>query len=145
MPLSLYNIEDLFRSSSERVFQESMAIQATQVAFRNGLMLKDTLNQCFECSKFKSIYSFLSICHFKPFDAVCRECPIYKDIQRYHLGLNARYTQNLSLSPALTQGQVDLKAIHTTEKPSLSYARVLINGSKPHLEAKSHRHQMFWL
>jgi hypothetical protein len=61
---------------------------------------------------------------------VCRECHVHKDIQRYHIELNARYAQNLSLSPALTQVQVDLKAIDTFEKPVLSYARVLTDGSK---------------
>ena len=130
VPLSLYNIEEWFKSTTDRICQECMAIQATQVAFRNGLMLKDTLNQCFQCSTFKSIYSFLSICHFKQFDVVCRECHVHKDIQRYHIELNARYAQNLSLSPALTQVQVDLKAIDTFEKPVLSYARVLTDGSK---------------
>lgn len=130
VPLSLYNIEEWFKSTTDRICQECMAIQATQVAFRNGLMLKDTLSQCFQCSTFKSIYSFLSICHFKQFDVVCRECHVHKDIQRYHIELNARYAQNLSLSPALTQVQVDLKAIDTFEKPVLSYARVLTDGSK---------------
>lgn len=129
-PLSLYNIEEWFKSSTERVCQECMAIQATQVAFRNGLMLKDALNQCFECSRFKSIYSFLSICHFKQFDVICRECHVYKDIHQYHIELNARYAQNLSLSPALTQVQVDVKAIQTLEKPIISYARVLRDGSR---------------
>ena len=130
VPLCLCNIEEWFKSTTERVCQDCTAIQATQVAFRNGLLLKDTLNQCAECSKFKSVYSFLSISHFKQFDMVCRECYIHKDVQRYHFELNARYAQNLSLSPALTQAQVDLKAIHTLEKPSPSYASVLMDVPK---------------
>lgn len=131
VPLSLYNIEEWFKTSSERVCQECTAIQATQIAFRNGLNLKDTFNQCFECSTFKSIYSFLSLCNFKQFDVICRECHIYKDIQWYHVELNARYAQNLSLSPALTQVQGDRSAVHSLEKPPVSYARVLVDGPKP--------------
>lgn len=129
VPLSLYNVEEWFKNSNERVCQDCVAIQATQLAFRNGLSLKDTLNQCFECSAFKTIYSFLSLYNIKQFDLVCRECHIHKDITRYHLELNARYTQNLSEAPALTQ--VDIKTVHVLRKPLVSYASVLRKGTKP--------------
>ena len=130
-PLSLYNVEEWFKNSNERVCQDCVAIQATQLAFRNGLyMLKDTLNQCFECSAFKSMYSFLSLCNLTQFDVVCRECHIHKDIARYRLDLKARYHQNWGQAPALTQVQVDLETVEVGKQP-LSYASVLREGQKP--------------
>lgn len=127
IPLCFYDIEEWFKSSSERVCQDCTAIQATQVAFRNGLMLKDALKQCLKCSMFKCIYSFLSIFNFKEFDVVCRECVIHQDIQQYHMELKARYAESLSLSPSLTHVETDVNVI---DKQMLSYARVLMNGSK---------------
>ena len=142
-PLCMYTLEEWFiEKSTERKCLDCTALNETlhfSSALPYRVPTRQFVQQCFKCSKFKYICSFIifqhcyneQCCHRAIRDgnersdnekstSICIECKLRLDIQEYKIFLKERYHLRVSLEPSVSA--VDTTSIDSSLK---SYANAV--------------------
>ena len=150
-PLCMYTLEEWFtENSTERKCLDCTALNETlhfSSALPYRVPTRQFVQQCFKCSKFKYICSFIifqhcyneQCCHRAIRDgnersncekdtSICIECKLLLDIQEYKIFLRERYHFRVSLEPSVSGA--DIASIDSSLKSYASAVRG-INESNP--------------
>ena len=150
-PLCMFTLEEWFATNSlHRKCLDCTALNETlhvSLSLPYKMPTNQFVQQCFKCSKFKYICSFVifrhyydeGCCHRAVRDgsedslgkeSICIECQLLIDIQEYKVFLKERYQCRISLEPSISCQH----EFNTSTSKEKSYANAVVTGglaSKP--------------